>query len=235
LAQPVKVLHLSDLHASDVVPLAFIEKAVRMGLELKPDLVLLTGDYISGRFDKFDEYGRILRLLSEKHPCYATLGNHDGGRWASVRGGYNDTQAVRDLLKAGGITLLHNLSVEAKIRETSLRLVGLGDWWAGDFSPEAAFTATPNHDGAALVMSHNPDTKELLRDYSWDLMLCGHTHGGQLQVPLIGAPFAPVRDKRFVKGLHNWEGRWLHITKGVGNLLGVRINCRPEISLITLT
>ena len=65
-------------------------------------------------------------------------------------------------------------------------------------------------------------------------MLSGHTHGGQLRIPFVGTPFAPVRDRRFVQGLHRWQDRWLHITKGIGNLRGMRLNCRPEISLLTL-
>ena len=65
-------------------------------------------------------------------------------------------------------------------------------------------------------------------------MLCGHTHGGQCDLMFLGTPFAPVRDKRFVQGLHRWEDRWIHITRGVGNLHGMRFNCRPEVSLLTL-
>jgi predicted MPP superfamily phosphohydrolase len=66
------------------------------------------------------------------------------------------------------------------------------------------------------------------------LLLCGHTHGGQIRLPFVGTPFAPVRDKRFVEGLHQWDGRWMYITRGVGNLHGVRFNCPPEVSLLTL-
>jgi hypothetical protein len=64
--------------------------------------------------------------------------------------------------------------------------------------------------------------------------LCGHTHGGQIVLPLIGAPWAPVRDKRFIAGLYSWENRWIHITRGVGNVHGGRFNCPPEVSLLTL-
>ena len=64
-------------------------------------------------------------------------------------------------------------------------------------------------------------------------MLCGHTHGGQIRLPLP-APFAPIRDKRDVHGLHHWENRWMNITRGVGNLHGVRFNCRPELSVLEL-
>ena len=65
-------------------------------------------------------------------------------------------------------------------------------------------------------------------------MLCGHTHGGECDLAFFGTPFAPVKDKRYVRGLHPWKDRWIHTTKGVGSLYGVRFNCRPEVSLLTL-
>jgi hypothetical protein len=86
-----------------------------------------------------------------------------------------------------------------------------------------------------VVMSHNPDTKVMLQNYSWDVMLSGHTHGGQIWLPIIGAPFAPVEDKRFIAGLYRWDNRWIHITKGIGNVHGLRFNCRPEVSLLTIS
>ena len=68
--------------------------------------------------------------------------------------------------------------------------------------------------------------------YDWDLMLSGHTHGGQIIVPLYGAPFHAVSDRRYMAGLKPWGSRQIHVTRGVGNLLGVRFNCRPEVSLL---
>ena len=100
---------------------------------------------------------------------------------------------------------------------------------------DAAFRAADSK-VPAVLLSHNPDTKEGVASRHWELMLSGHTHGGQLRVPWLGAtPFAPVRDKRFVAGLHRWNDRWIHITKGIGNVYGMRINCPPEISFLTLT
>jgi predicted MPP superfamily phosphohydrolase len=121
-----------------------------------------------------------------------------------------------------------------RLKNWNLNLVGLGDLWAGDFKVDTAFSRVPPNADATIVLSHNPDTKERLKPYPWHLLLCGHTHGGQIWLPLIGAPFAPVDDKRFIKGLHQWEGRWIHITKGIGNVHGMRFNCRPEVSLLTL-
>lgn len=235
IPKPIRILQLSDLHASRVVSLEFIAKAVRLGLACEPDLILLTGDFITGKFDQFKEYAEILATLPKAAPSFACLGNHDGGRWAEPRNGYADTARVRQLLMDSGIRLLHNCAIQTRLKETNFQLVGLGDLWAGEITPKAAFQAgRPDQNTATVVLSHNPDTKEDLRTYDWDVMFCGHTHGGQSYLPLIGTPFAPVQDKRFVKGLHAWEGRWIHITKGVGNLLGVRFNCRPEISVITL-
>jgi predicted MPP superfamily phosphohydrolase len=232
---PLKVLQLSDFHASKVVSLDFIEEALRLGLGLKPDLVLLTGDFITRKFDQFERYAEILSVLAKAAPCYACLGNHDGGLWSRSREGYADNDLVRNLLSKSGVELLHNRATKLRVKDLDFHLVGLGDWWAEEFDPGTAFaSAAPSHDETVIVMSHNPDTKDLLKSYPWDLMVCGHTHGGQFYLPLIGTPFAPVNDKRFVKGLHRWNDRWIHITKGVGNLLGVRFNCRPEVSLLTL-
>ena len=86
-----------------------------------------------------------------------------------------------------------------------------------------------------LALLHNPDGKDQIADHSWHLALCGHTHGGQLCLPWWGTPFAPVRDHRYVAGLNRWRDRWIYTTRGVGNLHGVRFNCRPEVRLLTLT
>ena len=85
-------------------------------------------------------------------------------------------------------------------------------------------------------MAHNPDTKDVLTRQSWDLMLSGHTHGSQTSVPGLREHFAPVIDKRFIAGLLRWEeqGRWIHVNRGVGNLMGFRVLCRPELSVLEL-
>ena len=230
----LKLLHISDLHASPVVSLDYIRKAVATGLEWKPDLICVTGDFVTSKIQGRDDYLRVLDRLPAVAPTFACLGNHDGGRWSGDNGGYEGLDWIASLLEKSGIKLLHNESIRTRIAGRDLNLVGLGDIWARNLDVPRAFAARP--EGETILLSHNPDTKEQARDFHWDLMLSGHTHGGQLRVPWLGAtPFAPVQDKRFVAGLHAWNNRWIHVTKGIGTVFGVRINCPPEVSFLTLT
>ena len=231
----LRLLHLSDFHASAVVPKSHVERAIELGLSSRPDLICLTGDFITAAsgFDP-EWYAGALRRLSQQAPAYACMGNHDGGAWAVGRGGFDTTIQVASILRQAGITWLHNEVQTLEIRGKRLRLVGLGDLWAQEFKPEEAFASAPSDGTPTLVLAHNPDSKDRLARQRWDLMLNGHTHGGQFSLPLIGTPFAPVLDQQFVAGLHTWRGRQIHITKGVGNLHGLRFNCRPEVSLLEL-
>jgi hypothetical protein len=232
--RPLRLLQLSDFHASDDVPYSTIETAIALGLEQQPDLICLTGDFISGHWPDFDHYSALLSQLSARAPTFAVLGNHDGGSWVSPHGGYADTTAVRTLLARSGIRLLYNERTTVDLAGRTLTLVGLGDWWADEIRPRPAFAGLDATAQPVIVMSHNPDTKDLLGDYPWRLMLSGHTHGGQIRIPGLGTPFAPVHDHRYVAGLKPWRDRWIHVTRGVGNLHGIRINCPPEVSILEL-
>ncbi len=235
LNAPIKVLHLSDLHASKVVSLAYLRRALKMGLALQPDLICVTGDFITWKFKRYTEYAEVLSQLSAAAPTFACLGNHDGGPWAAgkMKLGNGDSAEVRALLETSRIQLLHNEHATATIKGTELNLVGVGDLWNSECDPKTAF-AGMDTTRPTLLLSHNPDTKEELTAFPWQLMLSGHTHGGQLYLPGLGAPLAPVKHKKFVRGLHRLEDRWLHISKGVGSLHGVRFNCRPEVALLTV-
>jgi hypothetical protein len=231
---PVKVLHLADFHASWCVSLDYIQEAIECGLSLKPDIVCVTGDFVTSTYADFEGYQRVLSRLPAAAPTFACLGNHDGGRWALGYHGYGDTANVRKLIRQSGIELLHNQSRIVDVRGRKIALTGLGDCYAMEADPRRAFDSSISSGAVRIVLSHNPDTKVMLEPYAWDLLLCGHTHGGQIWLPLIGAPFAPVEDKRFIAGLYRWSNRWMHITKGVGNVHGLRFNCRPEVSLLTI-
>ena len=235
LGRGVRILHLSDFHASPVVPFSLIEKAVEYGLAVQPDLICLTGDFVTSA-DAFDEqeYSRILRRLSNAAPTFACLGNHDGGHWAANKGGgFRDTRVVRELLDASGVSLLHNRSELVAIRGQSMRVVGVPDLWSHEVDGQLAFEDVQPGE-PTILLAHNPDTKDFLADHPWDLMLCGHTHGGQVLVPLVGTRFIPVQDKRFIAGLKEWNRRQIYISRGVGSLAGVRFNCRPEVTVLQI-
>ena len=233
-SNPVRIVQLSDLHASSEVPLDFIEYAINLGLQQKPDIICLTGDFITHSWDEWDAYSKIMQQLSAAAPTFASTGNHDGCKWIARYGGYARPTKVVEMLEKANIRVLMNEREQIAIpNKASFELIGLGDIWADDFKPqlleETKQVAIPR-----VLLSHNPDTKDLIEDAKWDLMLSGHTHGGQLTLPWGSTPFAPVRDKRFVRGLHPWKNHWLHITKGVGSLRKMRLNCFPEISVVEL-
>ena len=234
LTSGLRILHLSDFHASPVVPFSLIENAVQLGLEAKPDVICLTGDFVTDAtpFDEA-EYARILRRLSSAAPVFASLGNHDGGRWAASVGGLKDSSVIRGLLRAANIPVLHNRSEVVRVRDQSIRFAGVPDLWSERIDGVVAFADVPEDD-PAILLAHNPDTKDVLADRSWSLMLSGHTHGGQVVLPIVGERFVPVRDKRFVAGLKQWNGRQVYVTRGVGNIDGVRVNCRPEVTVLDL-
>lgn len=231
---PLKIVHLTDIHFDPRAGISVenVDHMLETALSEKPDMVVITGDFIVDRCQHIQEYTKLLRKLSHVCPVYATLGNHDGGVWAKGMGGYNDISVVSSILKNAGITLLYNENVI----EQGVRLVGLSDLWAGDFHPEQAFTNV-TADKPVLLLSHNPDTTIYLNAFNWDLMLAGHTHGGQVVLPVIGSPWTPIEHTNFRHGLFNLgstKRKLLYVSAGVGGIFQLRVNCPPEIVVITV-
>jgi uncharacterized protein len=232
---PVRILHASDFHLSGVVPLDFIRRAIAAGRAQSPHFACLTGDFVTGHVSGRAGYAAALRALSDTMPTYAVLGNHDGGEWAARHGGYEDTTEIAGLLAEARVELLQNRFIALEAAGQRLWLGGLGDLWSGSIFPALAYEGfAAAADEPVVLLSHNPDSKENVADRRWDLMLSGHTHGGQIGLFGLGRVFAPVRDKRYYQGLNAWGRRWLHVSRGVGNLLGIRIACRPQVTLVEL-
>ena len=137
LKKPIRLLHVSDFHISGFVPPSFIEKAVDLGLSNNPDLICITGDFITGFIQHYQRYKGILQRLSGFAPTYACLGNHDGGIWAEKWGGYSNTSEVVQLLRKSRITCLQNQSQIIELNKQKLCIIGLGDIWAGESGPNA--------------------------------------------------------------------------------------------------
>ncbi len=229
-AEPIRLLHLSDFHADSASMIDYLNEAVTAGLALDPDLICVTGDFIHRHVGILPGLKELLQRLTAK-PTFVVLGNHDG--W--LRSGVPDSHKMRAFLPTTGVRLLHNENTQVTIRGRTLELVGVGDIWTWECEPTKAFPATVRPGRPErIVLSHNPDSKEDLAPFEWDLCLCGHTHGGQIGLPIIQGIAAPVKATRYVEGLHWYEDRLIHISRGLGNLYGVRILCRPEINLLTL-
>ena len=224
-----RLLQLSDVHIGPRVSDAYVIDSFRRGRALAPDIVVITGDMISyAGPQQFPQLRTALRELPHgRLATIAILGNHDygfGWRMPEV------AAAVERELRDVGVTVLHNDAAEVD----GLAIIGLGDLWANQFAPQAVLAAHAG--GPLLVLSHNPDT---LDRAGWSgyrgWVLAGHTHGGQCKPPFLPPPMLPVQNKRYTAGeVDVGEGRRLYINRGLGHLIQVRFNVRPEITLFTL-
>ena len=229
----LRIVQLSDIHRSAIVPDSYIRECVSKVNELDPDLVFITGDCITGGEEWVDGLGELLSPLDAKLGVWASMGNHDGGEWAKVRGGPRDSGRVRGELEGAGIGVLENESVLLEHGGVPVRVVGMGDLWAGYFEPGEAFRGA-REDEFVICLSHNPDTIGSLGGYPVDLLLSGHTHGGQVSIPFVGAPLLPVENTEYARGLHRIAGGYAYVNRGVGLLRKVRFNCRPEIAFFVV-
>lgn len=144
-----------------------------------------------------------------------------------------------DLLEKTPFKLLHNASVtihvnlETAVQDAKLNLTGLGEFMLGKFDAEAAFkNFDKNYPG--IVLLHNPDGMPHLKNYPGDVVLCGHTHGGQVNLPWMWKKFTLLENMQFKKGLKKINGKWMYINRGIGSVLPFRWFSRPEILLLTL-
>jgi predicted MPP superfamily phosphohydrolase len=229
----LRIALMTDLHRSSLVPDSHLAEAVRLANGCKPDLILLGGDYITGPAAWAEGLPSVLKEFVAPLGVFAVLGNHDGGAWAVRRGGPGSDRAVVAALRRAGAEVLVNQNRVLYFRRAPFRLVGLGDAWAEQSDAEAAFSGV-RPDEFVIVLCHNPDMIPNLAPFPGDLTLCGHTHGGQVRIPLLGAPFAPVRHRRFIEGLHDLGARHAYISRGVGMVVGFRLNCRPQVSVLDI-
>ncbi len=231
----LRILHLTDLHRSSIVPDRFLARHLARGMALEPHLVVLTGDYVTAAHSRWiDGLGDVLRALRAPLGVFAVPGNHDGGAWAGGHGGSPELTPMTRELESAGIAVLVNERITLVHGGVPFDVAGLGDLWAGMFDPAATFAGA----GAGrfcLTLTHNPDTLMDLVEYPADLLLCGHTHGGQVRVPGLGAPILPVEQRRFDQGWFDLgAGRQAFVNRGLGMLRRVRFRCRPEMALLTI-
>jgi predicted MPP superfamily phosphohydrolase len=224
-----RLVQLSDLHIGPQVDDDYLIRTFRQVKELVPEFVVYTGDFTSHETQVFEHARRIFSHLPlGRRGTLGILGNHDYGiRWSQA----DVAQRIADLATDAGVRVLRNEMVEIG----GLHIVGLDDLWAKRFDLAAGLERLPAR-SAAIVLSHNPDTVDLpgWGAYSgW--ILAGHTHGGQCTPPFLPPPLLPVRNRRYTCGEFELSGgRRLYISRGVGHLLRVRFNVRPEITVFRM-
>lgn len=229
----LRVLQISDIHHGPRIPGSFVRHVVRCGLSLNPDLVVLTGDYIHNFPEQADEVAELLQPLVASVPTVGVLGNHD---W------YGGGLPVRAALERVGVRMIDNdrcwLAESGELADSGgLCLAGVGDLYEDTVDFDAALSGVPD-ETPRLLLSHNPDVAELpaLSSHRVDLMLSGHTHGGQIRLPVIGTPGVPSRyGQKYARGLVQGPNCRVHVSAGVGmSIAPVRFGVPPEINLLTL-
>lgn len=241
-SKPLRIAALADLHACDPwMPLPRIEEIVRVTNALKPDLVVLLGDYVSGihrfktRVVEIEDWTAALGKLEAPLGTFAVLGNHD---W------WEDPEGVRSGLEKNGIPVLENDARKLKAMSgTEFWLAGLGDQLAYG-NPRTGYRGVDDlpktmraitDDKPVILLAHEPDIFPKVSDRV-SLTLSGHTHGGQVRFPFIGAPVVPSRyGQRYAYGHVVEGGRNLVVSGGLGcTFLPVRFGSPPEIVVLDL-
>lgn len=222
----LRIAFLTDIHHGPYTHIDFITSVVRTTLALQPDLILLGGDY-SYKEARFVA-PCFAELASLKAPLgvFGVLGNHD--YWH----GLNETKAS---MKAAGIRELTNSGVWLERGGSRFRLGGVDDLWCGQPDVRPAMGDATEND-AGLLVSHNPDFAERLRDPRVGLVLSGHTHGGQAVAPVAGAPFVPSRyGEKYLKGIVQAPATTVYISRGLGTVVSpMRFGSRPELTVVKL-
>jgi len=234
----MRVVQLSDIHLDEYTEPYFLREVVDRVNRLQPDVVLLTGDYVSDMLGNKGfaigaarQCAQILSGIQCKR-VYSILGNHD----VAV-----DAKQVTAALESNGIPVLRNACMPLDFAGGRIWLAGLDDIIEGHPEPDLAIPESirnrPNE--PVVLMSHCPDYADVLLTHpaakSVGLMLCGHTHGGQVRLPFVGALDLPVWGRKYVEGAFQVGGMQFYVNRGIGTIgVPFRLNCPPEITLHTL-
>lgn len=220
----VRVAHLTDIHVGPTTPRRMLVRVAELVHSLECDLVVLTGDYVNASVRYADRITELVDLLPK--PCIATLGNHD--HWTNPA-------RVTSALEAGGAQVLRNESTVVTHAKGSLVVVGVDDGRSGNADVARAFANVAEAD-RALVLTHFPNTAELIAKTGAPLVLAGHTHAGHVHVPRITKALAKLAGHPYLHGFYRIDATDLYVSAGIGHSLhGLRAGrtC-PEIAVFEL-
>jgi predicted MPP superfamily phosphohydrolase len=220
----LKIVQLSDIHHSPFTGREQVERAVEVANSLQPDIIALTGDYVSHEREYVRPCAEMLGRLRARRGDYACLGNHDN--WV-------DAALVTDLFRAEGIRVLTNEGFRFEDGDASFWLAGVDDTMVGLEDLPLALAGS-REDELKLLLAHNPIILRRAARAGVDLVLSGHTHGGQVTWRSERSASGRVR-RRILRGLGRRGETQIYVTRGLGTVvLPVRYGCLPEVSLLTL-
>jgi hypothetical protein len=223
-----RVVQIGDLHLDDWSKPARLHRVAEMVNAENPDLVVITGDFASYSARRLDT-GRLvgaLRRLSARDGVLAILGNHDY---------LTDVRLIRRCIREAGLTELINEVATLRRGSSDLHVAGIDDVMEGRSRLDLVLGKLPE-DGAAVLLAHEPDFADVAAATGrFDLQLSGHSHGGQVRVPLLGRAVLPPFSQRYTRGLHRAGRMLVYTNRGLGTVHArLRFGCRPEITALTL-
>lgn len=221
-----RIVFITDIHHGKTFSIRNLRGLVELVNGRRPDLILLGGDYVDHDRDRIAPFFREAADFRAEHGVFGVLGNHD--RWA-------DPALSQECMKKAGITLLDNNAVWIEQNGGRIRVGGVGDLWTTTQDLTPMFSGTRPED-MMILLSHHPDFAELLPNDKIDLMLCGHTHGGQVSVFGKWIPPWPGAAKhKYLTGIVQEGGTTVLISNGVGTVgPPIRVFAKPQIWEITL-
>jgi predicted MPP superfamily phosphohydrolase len=223
-----RVVQIGDLHLDDWTKPERLKGITQKVNEQRPDLVAITGDFASYSARQLDAQRLIeaLRDLRARDGCVAILGNHDY---------LTDVKLVRRCIREGGVTELINSVLTLKRGDAALHVAGIDDIMEGRSRLDLVLQKLPES-GAAILLAHEPDFADVSAATGrFDLQLSGHSHGGQIGVPLLRRLVLPPFSHRYIGGLYQVRGMLQYTNRGLGFVhLRARVLCRPEITVFTL-
>jgi hypothetical protein len=228
---------LSDFHYDPYFSEHPLHAAISMVKGLRPDLIVFGGDFVSvplvNDTEKKDQKAalaaepcaRLLRQMQAPHGLWAVLGNHDC---------LTDANVVTRSLRSQGVQVLANQSVAIEANGARFWLSGVSDVVAGSPDLDVTLDSVPGGE-ATILLAHEPDYADYVARHPVDLQLSGHSHGGQVRIPLVGPLYLPDMARKYVWGLYRIGGLTLYTNPGLGTVgLPVRWNCPPEVTFLTL-
>jgi predicted MPP superfamily phosphohydrolase len=213
----LSILHLSDLHFNGTPGRAFFERAVELAVDLKPDLIALTGDILD-RHARRDWLPSTLGKLDAPLGRYFILGNHDV---------LDEPDEIRAAMTALGWTDVGGRAVTCQARGGLIVVAGSERPWCGSHPPPPHGEAQP---ALRLLLTHTPEQFAWAVSQNYDLVLAGHLHGGQIDLPLFG----PLSGGRYVARVFSRGSTVMHVSRGLGAMFPVRLNCPAEITRLVL-